>query len=31
MEYGREILQEKLKTVENLRMSTVGHGIWQEN
>uniref|UniRef100_A0A0V1KI30 Uncharacterized protein n=1 Tax=Trichinella nativa TaxID=6335 RepID=A0A0V1KI30_9BILA len=27
----REILQEKLKTVENLRMSTVGHGIWQEN
>ena len=27
---GREILQGKLKKVENLGMSTVGHGIWQE-
>jgi hypothetical protein len=27
---GREIWQEKLKKVENLEMSTVGHGIWQE-
>ena len=28
---GREIRQGKLKKVENLEMSTVGHGIWQEN
>ena len=28
---GREILQGKLKKLENLEMSTVGHGIWQEN
>ena len=28
---GREIWQGKLKKVENLEMSTVGHGIWQEN
>jgi hypothetical protein len=25
-----EIWQEKLKKLENLEMSTVGHGIWQE-
>ena len=28
---GREIWRGKLKKVENLEMSTVGHGIWQEN
>ena len=28
---GREIWQGKLKKVENLEMSTVGRGIWQEN
>ena len=26
-----EIWRGKLKKVENLEMSTVGHGIWQEN
>ena len=28
---GREILRGKLKSVENLEMSTVGHGILQDN
>ena len=28
---GREIWRGKLKKVENLKMSTVGRGIWQEN
>ena len=28
---GREIWGGKLKKVENLEMSTVGLGIWQEN
>ena len=28
---GHEISQGKLKKVENLEMSTVGRGIWQEN
>ncbi|SGA30651.1 Uncharacterised protein [Chlamydia abortus] len=28
---GREIWRGKLKRVENLEMSTVGNGIWQEN
>ena len=28
---GREIWRGKLKKVENLEMSTVGLGIWQEN
>jgi hypothetical protein len=28
---GREIRRGKLKKVENLEMSTVGRGIWQEN
>ena len=28
---GREILRGKLKNVENIEMSTVGCGIWQEN
>ena len=28
---GREIWRVKLKKVVNLEMSTVGHGIWQEN
>ena len=28
---GREIRRGKLKNVENLEMSTVGHGIWQVN
>ena len=28
---GREIWRGKLKKVENLEMSTVGIGIWQEN
>ena len=27
----REIWRGKLKKVENLEMSTVGRGIWQEN
>jgi hypothetical protein len=27
---GREIWRGKLKKVENLEMSIVGHGIWQE-
>ena len=27
----REILRGKLKKLENLKMSTVGHAIWQEN
>ena len=29
--FGREIWPGKLKKMENLEMSTVGHGIWQEN
>ena len=28
---GREICRGKLKKMENLEMSTVGRGIWQEN
>ena len=28
---GREIWRGKLKKVENLEMSTVASGIWQEN
>ena len=28
---GRKMWRGKLKKVENLEMSTVGHGIWQEN
>ena len=28
---GREIRRRKLKKLENLGMSTVGRGIWQEN
>ena len=28
---GCEIWRGKLKNVENLEMSTVGRGIWQEN
>ena len=28
--FGREICRGKLKKVENLEMSTVGSGIWQE-
>ena len=28
---GREIWGRKMKKKENLEMSTVGHGIWQEN
>ena len=28
---GCEIWRGKLKKVENLEKSTVGHGIWQEN
>ena len=28
---GREIWRVKLKKVENLKMSTLGIGIWQEN
>ena len=28
---GSEIWRGKLKKMENLVMSTVGHGIWQEN
>ena len=28
---GREIWRGKMKKVENLEMSTVGRGIWQEN
>ena len=28
---GREIQRGKLKKLENLEMSTVGRGIWQEN
>ena len=28
---GREIWRGKLIKVENLEMSTVGRGIWQEN
>ena len=28
---GREIRRGKLKKLDNLEMSTVGHGIWQEN
>ena len=34
MDVGRiqdEIWRGKLKKLENLEMSTVGHGIWQEN
>uniref|UniRef100_A0A0V1KI07 Uncharacterized protein n=1 Tax=Trichinella nativa TaxID=6335 RepID=A0A0V1KI07_9BILA len=30
-EKRREIWRRKLKKVENLEMSTVGHRIWQEN
>ncbi|KRY97633.1 hypothetical protein T4B_7130 [Trichinella pseudospiralis] len=30
-EKGLEIWRGKLKKVEHLEMSTVGHGIWQEN
>ena len=29
--FGRERWQGKLKKLENLEMSTVGHAIWQEN
>ena len=29
--FRREIWRGKLKEVENLEMSTVGRGIWQEN
>ncbi len=29
--FRRENMAGKLKKVENLEMSTVGHGIWQEN
>ena len=29
--FRNEIWQRKLKKVENLEMSTEGHGIWQEN
>ena len=28
---GREIWEETLKKLENLDLSIVGHGIWQEN
>jgi hypothetical protein len=28
---GPAILRGKMKKVEKLEMSTVGHGIWQEN
>ena len=28
---GHETWRGKLEKVENLEMSTVGHGIWQEN
>ena len=28
---GHEIWRGKLKKFENLEMSTVGHGIWQDN
>ena len=28
---GRDIWQGKLKKVENLEMSSVGCGIWEEN
>ena len=28
---GREIRRGKLKKLDNLEMSTVGHTIWQEN
>ena len=28
---GNEIWRGKLKKIENLEMSTVGSGIWQEN
>ena len=28
---GREIWRGKMKKLENLEMSTVGRGIWQEN
>ena len=28
---GREIRRGKLKKVDILEMSTVGHGIWEEN
>ena len=28
---GREICRGKLKKVENIEMSIVGRGIWQEN
>ena len=28
---GREICRGKLKKLENLEMSTVGRGIWQQN
>ena len=28
---GREIWRGKPKKLENLEMTTVGHGIWQEN
>ena len=27
---GREIRRRKLKKLDNLEMSTVAHGIWQE-
>ncbi|KRY69827.1 hypothetical protein T4D_1664 [Trichinella pseudospiralis] len=30
-EKRREIWRGKLKKVENLEMSTLGYGIWQEN
>ena len=28
---GQDIWRGKLKKLDNLEMSTVGHGIWQEN
>ena len=29
--FGREIWREKLKQLDNLELSTVAHGLWQEN
>ena len=29
--FGREIWRGKLKKLDNLEISTVGNGIWQEN
>ena len=28
---GREVRRGKLKKLDNLEMSNIGHGIWQEN